>query len=306
MRRIALALPLSLLLVACPEKPKEDPVKPTTSTTASATASAAPSASAASSATASADAGTHSEHTNCPSGVDGATTAIKDVEGGVEVSITGKDEAGGKEIRTRMAKLAESAKTAQSDAGASKHDHSGGGHGRFGHCTIVMKGTKLETSEIPNGSKAKVTALDKTEVDWLRRETRDRDKESKAPGGEGTGSKKMAHCPAAVEGAKTAVKDTKEGVVVTVTGPADKVADIRTRAKAIAEVAKKPEPTKVEHTGTGTGGGQLGKCPIDPEGDDTVDIKEIEGGIEATIKTKKDVAALQKEVHLRAGSFGAK
>jgi hypothetical protein len=62
----------------------------------------------------------------------------------------------------------------------------------------------------------------------------------------------------------------------------------------------------VEHTGTGTGGGQLGKCPIDPEGDDTVDIKEIDGGIEATIKTKKDVAALQKEVHLRAGGFGAK
>jgi len=256
---------------------------------------------------ASGDAGMHEEHKNCPSGVEGATTTIKDVEGGVEVSVTAKDEAGGKEVRARMAKLAESAKTAQSDAGAAaKHDHSGGGHGRYGHCTIVMKGTKLETSDVPNGVKAKVTALDKTEVDWLRRETRDRDKESKQPGGEGTGSHKMAHCPAAVEGAKTTVKDTKEGVIVTVTGAADKVAEIRTRAKAIADVAKKPDPAKVEHTGTGTGGGQLGKCPIDPEGDDTVDIKEIDGGIEATIKTKKDVAALQKEVHLRAGGFGAK
>jgi hypothetical protein len=233
-------------------------------------------------------------------------TTIKDVEGGVEVTVVGKDDTAGKEIRARMAKLADSQKVAQSDAGEAKHDHSGGGHGRFGHCTIVMKGTKLETSEIPNGSKAKVTAIDKGEVDWLRRETRDRDKESKAPGAEGTGSHKMAHCPAAVEGAKTLVKDTKDGVVVTVTGPADKVADIRARAKALADVAKKPEPQKVEHTGTGTGGGALGNCPIDPEGDDTVDLKDVEGGIEATVKTKKDVVALQKEVHLRAGNFGAK
>jgi hypothetical protein len=242
---------------------------------------------------------------HCPSAVPGATTTIKDVEGGVEVAVTGKDEGSGKEIRDRMTKLVDAAKVAAGDAGA-KHDHSGGGHGRFGHCTVVMKGTKLETSDIPNGSKAKVTALDKGEVDWLRRETRDRDKESKEAGGEGTGSHKMAHCPAAVDGAKTAVKDTKDGVVVTVTGPADKVADIRARAKIIADVAKKPDPQKVEHTGTGTGGGGLGKCPIDPEGDDTVDIKDVEGGIEATVKTKKDVAALQKEVHTRAGNFGAK
>jgi hypothetical protein len=305
-RRIAaLVLPLSLLLAACPEKPKPSPESAAADASVGA---ASASASASASTAAAADAGApDSRMAHCPSAVDGATTAIKDVEGGVEVSVTAKDDNAGKEIRDRMAKLLDAAKTAQSDAGAAHHDHSGGGHGRFGHCTIVMKGTKLETSDLPNGSKAKVTALDKTEVDWLRRETRDRDRESKAPGGgTGTGSHHMAHCPAAVEGAKVSVKDIKEGVVVTVTGPADKVGDIRDRAKAIADVAKKPEPPKVEHTGTGTGGGGVGKCPIDPEGDDTVDIKEIEGGIEATVKTKRDVAALQKEIHTRAGNFGGK
>ncbi len=304
MRRIALCVPFfALFLVACPEKPKEDASKATPSASAIASTMATASASA----SAAADSGAaDSRMSHCPSAVDGATVAIKDVEGGVEVSVTGKDDATGKEIRTRMAKLVDVAKVAQADAGAAHHDGSGGGHGRFGHCTIVMKGTKLETSDIPNGSKAKVTALDKSEVDWLRRETRDRDKEAKEPGSSGAGTHHMAHCPAAVEGAKVAVKDTKDGVVVTVTGPADKVADIRARGKAIADVAKKPEPAKVEHTGTGTGGGAVGKCPIDPEGDDTVDIKEVDGGIEATIKTKKDVAALQKEVHTRAGNFGGK
>jgi hypothetical protein len=239
---------------------------------------------------------------HCPSAVPGATVTIKDIEGGVEVSVVGKDEAAGKDIRERMAKLVASAKS-DADSGVHHTGHGEGG-GRTGHCTIVMKNTKVDSTDVPNGIKAKVLAKDKAEVDWVRRETRDRDKDSHSPGG--VGEHKMAHCPAAVEGAKVAVKDDKEGVVVTVTGPADKVADIRARAKHIADVAAKPDPKKPEHTGEGTGGGQTGKCPIDPEGDDTVTIKDVEGGIEATVKTKKDVAALQKETRARAGNFGAK
>jgi hypothetical protein len=241
---------------------------------------------------------------NCPTAVTGADVAIKDVDGGVEIAVTGKDDATTGEIRSRMKKLAEQVKL---DAGGGqKHDHSGSGGGTTGRCTIIMRNTKLVTAEIPNGAKATVAPADKSELDWLRRETKERDKEAKSAGAEGSGTQRMAHCPSAVDGAKTSVKDSKDGVVVTVTGPADKVAEIRTRAKHAADVAKKAEGKKVEHSGGGTGGGGLGHCPIVVEGDTSVDVKEIEGGVEVQVKTTSDVTALQKEAKLRAGNFPAK
>jgi hypothetical protein len=241
---------------------------------------------------------------NCPSAAPGATVALKDVEGGIEISITAKDEAGTKEIKSRMTKLVEADKN-ESAAGV-KHDHGGSGGGAYGRCTIVMRNTKLETADIPGGVKATVKAKDKTEVDWLRRETKDRDKEAKMPAAEGAGTHRMAHCPSAVPGAKTAVKDSKEGVIVTVTGTGDAVKDIRDRAKHAAEISKLAEPPKVEHNSEGKGGGGIGRCPVVVEGDTTVEAKDVEGGSEITVKAKKDVAALQKEAKLRAGNFGAK
>ena len=243
---------------------------------------------------------------NCPASTPGATVTMKDVDGGIEVSITAKDDATAKEIKSRMAKLVESDKN---ESAGGKHDHSGSGGGRSGHCVVVMRKTKLETADLPNGVKATVKAIDKTEIDWLRRETRERDKDSGMAGSAGAGVHKMAHCPSAVEGAKTVVKDTKEGVIVSVTAPpgaADKVKDIRDRAKHTADVAKMAEPPKVEHNSEGMGGGGLGRCPVVVEGDTTVDVKDIENGTEITVKAKKDVAGLQKEAKLRAGNFGAK
>ena len=272
------------------------------SVSASATPSAAPSASASAS---SPDAGAKRDMSNCPTAVAGADVAIKDVDGGVEVAVTGKDDATSTDIRARMKKLSE---LARSDAGPGRHDHSGSGGGTTGRCTIVMRNTKLVTAEIPHGAKVTVTPLDKAELDWLRRETKERDKEAKSVGAEGMGAMRMAHCPSAVEGAKTVVTDAKDGVVVTVTGPADKVDEIRQRAKHTADVAKKltggPEAgPKVEHSGSGTGGGALGHCPIVVEGDTTVDVKDVAGGAAITVKTKGDAAALQKEAKLRAGNF---
>ncbi|MBS2012762.1 MAG: hypothetical protein JST00_07745 [Deltaproteobacteria bacterium] len=308
MRSLLPALALSLLVVACDDKKPAPPPVPSVSASASAvsSASASASASAAPSASASAagDAGAKSdEHkANCPTAAPGATVALKDVEGGIEVSVTGKDEATTKDIKARLAKLVEADKK-EAAGPALKHDHSGSGGGRFGHCTIVMKNTKLETAEIPNGVKVTVKANDKSEVDWLRRETRDRDKEAKAPGGAEAGKHRMAHCPSAVEGAKTSLKDIKEGVVVTVTGSGDAVKEIRERAKHTADVAKMTDPPKVEHNSEGKGGGGLGHCPVVVEGDTTVEVKEIEGGAEITVKAKKDPAALQKEAKARAAAL---
>jgi TusA-related sulfurtransferase len=300
--------------IGCDEKKKTEatPAPSATTTTAAvadaAAATATDAAAATGAATATGDAGKQDAHmANCPSAAPGATVALKDVEGGVEITITGKDEAAGKDIKARMVKLVESHKN-EADAGV-KHDHAGGGGGAYGRCTIVMRNTKLETADIANGVKATVKANNKTEVDWLRRETRERDTEAKLPAAEGAGTHKMAHCPSAVEGAKTVVKDAKEGVIVTITAPAnaaDKLKDIRDRAKHTADVAKMTEPPKVEHNAEGKGGGGLGRCPVVVEGDTTVEVKDIDNGVEINVKAKKDVGALQKEAKLRAGNFGAK
>lgn len=306
MRRVVssvLAVASFALLSACEKKPDTSPAPmpvPVNAPTARATESAAsptPGADAAS--------GAHDSHmANCPTAAPGATVAVKDVEGGVEISITGKDEPVTKEIRARMAKLVEADKN-EVDAGV-KHTSKGEGGGRYGRCTIVMRNTKLETTDITGGIKATVKAKDKTEVDWLRRETRDRDKEAKSPGSDAAGTHRMGHCPSAVEGAKTAIKETKEGVVVTVTGAGDAVKEIRERAKHTANVAKMTEPPKAEHNSEGKGGGGLGRCPVVVEGDTTVETKDVDNGVEITVKAKKDVVALQKETKLRAANFTGK
>ena len=309
---LVLAAGLALGSVGCDDKKKTEatPTPSATTTTATMTDAATAMAGDAMAATADAgmamgDAGAHDAHmAHCPAAAPGATVALKDVEGGIEISITGKDDAAAKDIKARMAKLVESDKN-EAAAGV-KHSGKGEGHGVYGRCTIVMRNTKLETADLPNGVKATVKASDKTEIDWLRRETRDRDREAKLPAAEGAGTHRMAHCPSAVEGAKTAVKDSKEGVVVTVTGTGDKVKEIRDRAKHAADVAKMSEPAKVEHTSEGKGGGGLGRCPVIVEGDTTVEVKDIENGSEITVKAKKDVPALQKEAKARAANFGAK
>lgn len=285
------------------ENAAPDAAKPATSASAAASPSAAPSASAAATEV---DSGA-AQHamSNCPTAVTGVETAIKDVDGGVEIAITAKDEAATKEIRERAKKSLEADNlNLKADGGATvQHNHSGAGGGTTGRCTIIQRGTKLSSAEIPGGVKMTVLAKDKSELDWVRRETRERDLEAKSKASEGAGAHRMAHCASAVEGAKTAVKDTKDGVVVTITGPADRVAEIRSRAKHTADVAKKGDAAKVQHSGEGTGGGGVGRCPIVVEGETAVDLKEIPNGVEATVTTKKDIAALQKEAKDRAANF---
>jgi hypothetical protein len=290
-------------LVACDKKATETSpatTPPAASASAAAIASATPDAGAA--AASSGDAvdagGRRREMANCPTSAPNAVVALKDVPGGIEVSVTGKDESLVADIRARATKLVE-ADRQEVDAGV-KHSGRGEGGGRYGRCTIVMRNTSLTTAEIPGGIKATVKAKDAAEVDWLRRETRDRDREAKSPGAEGAGAQRMGHCPSAVSGAKTDVKDVTDGVVVTVTGPAEALKEIRDRAAHTANVSKMADAAKLEHNGEGRGGGGLGRCPVVVEGETTVAVKEIPTGVEITVSAKKDVAALQKEAKARA------
>ena len=97
-----------------------------------------------------------------------------------------------------------------------KHTGQGEGGGLLGRCPIVLKDTTITTADLPNGSKMTVVAKDATEVDWLRRETRDREEDLKLAGSP-AGTGKMAHCPSAIAGVSTTLKNTKDGVSVILT-----------------------------------------------------------------------------------------
>lgn len=110
----------------------------------------------------------------------------------------------------------------------------------------------------------------------------------------------MQHCPTAVPGAKTEIKDNKDSVEVTVTATdAAKTQEIRTRAKHVTESAK-ADPSTVEHNGKGHGGGGLGQCEIVLK-DTTITAEDVDGGSKITVKPTKpvDLEWLKKETHAR-------
>jgi hypothetical protein len=105
---------------------------------------------------------------------------------------------------------------------------------------------------------------------------------------------KMANCPNAVEGATTEISDAEGAVVITVTvaDEADEaaVAEVRKRAAAL-EAVDDATSDQVEHTGKGTGGGALGKCPVVMK-DTSLALEEVEGGVKITV-TPSDAANLE-------------
>jgi len=295
----AIALAAASLALAGCEDPKPTPPPMTSAKPAATMAAPTATAMAAPTSTAAAAAG---KMANCPSAVEGAATDIKDIEGGVEVAITAKTEAGTKDIRARAKALAEAAKT---DSANRKHTGTGEGGGALGRCPVVMRDVTLDLSDIEGGTKVVVKIKEAAQLDWLRRESRERLVELATPGAKDAGQGKMIHCPSAVEGAKTAVKKAADAVVVTVTATGDdKVKDVRDRAKHLAEASKAAGAGK--HTGDGSGGGGFGRCPVVLE-NTTVTAKDVEGGSELTVKPKDKAGldALAKDAEERAKNFGS-
>jgi hypothetical protein len=214
------------------------------------------------------------------------------------VTVTAKDEAKTKEIRERAKFLSDASKT---EGPSKQHNGTGAGGGAFGRCPVVNRNTTVETENIEGGSKITVKPKEPAEVDWVRRESRERLKELGEPGAREAGQGKMAHCPSAIDETTTTVKATKDAVVVTIVAKDEaKTKEIRERATFLAEASKK-DPASAEHKGDGSGGGGFGRCPIIVK-DTTVTVKEVAGGAEATVKPKAaaDVPALEKEAKERA------
>jgi hypothetical protein len=303
--------PLALLslatLAACDDK-KTDPAPTPSAPLLSASnlrLKLVPTGSAAPSAAASAEAPpANGKMAHCPNAVAGATTDIKDVDGGVEMTISATTDAAKADIKERAKHTAEAAKEHAKDA--KDHTGTGTGGGMSGRCPVVLHDTTLVFADTADGTKITIKANDAKQVDWLRRETRERVAEMKDPDAKGAGERHMANCPSAAKNATTTVKEGSDSVAVTVIAKADDdVKEIRERAKKLVEAAKK-DPTTVKHDGHGDGGGKLGRCPVVLE-DTTVESKEVPGGVEVTVKPTKpaDLAHLKQETKDRAQNFAA-
>ncbi len=306
MRSTMMAMALPVLLAGFGSGCKGKGGTPSTgeSTPPTTTASAPPAASASAPAPAgSGKLASSGKMAHCPNAVTGVTTTIADVPGGVEVGITGADPAAIGDVQARVQALLEVQKNQSANI---KHTGTGEGGGLLGRCPIVLKDTEITAAAMAGGSKVTVKTKDAQEVDWLRRETRDREKDLETAGIP-AGAGKMSHCPSAVENAKTTVKNTKDGVaIVVVAGAGDGAKEIRDRAKHLADVSKALDAgaAVASHTGTGGGGGGVGRCPVVLK-DTLLVTKEVTGGAEIDVKAKAvaDVLKLQDESKERAAKF---
>ena len=241
---------------------------------------------------------------HCPDAVPGAKTAITDVAGGVQLTVTSSDAATTADIRARIQALLDAQKN---QSGSVRHSGNGEGGGLLGRCPVVLKDTTVNAIPVDSGSQITVLAKDPAEVDWLRRETRDREEDLEAAGSP-AGAGKMAHCPSAVLGSATTLRNTPDGVSVTILASPvvdSVVSAIRERSRHLAEVADDAGAAlEPPHTGEGGGHGSIGRCPVVVTST-TLKVKEVPGGAQVDVKAKTpaDVPKLQAEAKERAAKF---
>jgi TusA-related sulfurtransferase len=238
---------------------------------------------------------------HCPDAVPGANTSIADVPGGVVLTVTADNPPAVADVQARIQALLEAQKT---QTGNVRHSGNGEGGGLLGRCPVVLKDTTVTSANVSNGAKITVLSKAPDEVDWLRRETRDREEDLEAAGSP-AGAGKMSHCPSAVLGAVTVLKNTTDGVSVTVTAPADDgVKAIRERSKLLAEITNDAGTNEPAHSGEGGGHGSIGRCPIVVTST-ALKVKDVPGGSQVDVKAKMaaDVPKLQAEAKERAAKF---
>lgn len=299
-----------LVSIGCDDaKPKPDALPSATATAQVKTAIASVKAPPTATPSTTASSSDRGKMVHCPSVVDGAATDIQDVEGGVVLTVTAKDKdaAKVKEIRDRSKFLADASKN---EAPGVQHNGTGAGGGAFGRCPVVNRNTIVDAVDVDGGSKITVKPKEPAELDFVRREARERLKELGEPGAREAGQGKMAHCPSAIDATSTDVKAAKDAVVVTIVAKdakdEAKAKEIRERAAKLVEASKK-DPSSVEHRGDGSGGGGFGRCPVVLK-DTSVSAKDVPGGSEVTVKPKAaaDVPALEKEAKERAAKLAGR
>jgi hypothetical protein len=113
---------------------------------------------------------------HCPNSVNGAKTAVQDIKGGVELTVTADNEKATTEIRQRAQHLVTAART---DPNTVQHTGDGHGGGGIGMCPVVLKDTLVSAEDVKGGSKITVRPIKPIDLDWLRKETANRMKSRK-------------------------------------------------------------------------------------------------------------------------------
>jgi hypothetical protein len=108
---------------------------------------------------------------HCPCVVNGASTMVKDVKDGVELTVTAESEQAAGEIRKRAKHLVDAAKT---DPNSVRHTGDGHGGGGIGKCPVVLKDTLVSAEDVKGGSRIVVRPVKPVDLDWLRKETNSR------------------------------------------------------------------------------------------------------------------------------------
>ena len=118
----------------------------------------------------------------------------------------------------------------------------------------------------------------------------------------GAREQKMRHCPSSVPGATTSVTDRKDGVEITVTAQAAAAQEeIRRRARHQERISMQSARGVIEHTGEGTGSGELGYCP-GMLAATRVESQDVPGGARLIVRPLHtgDIQKLQRTTRQRA------
>jgi hypothetical protein len=119
----------------------------------------------------------------------------------------------------------------------------------------------------------------------------------------GTRPRAMANCPSLVPGATTVARNRRSGVELTIRAH-DRTAAREIRRRARLQAALPPVAGPIQHTGTGTGGGAMGYCPV-VHTDARVTVYPVRGGARVLLiaRNPADVARLQRTVRDRTAAL---
>jgi hypothetical protein len=109
---------------------------------------------------------------NCPSAVLGAVTTVVELEDGVELTVTAREEWAQQEIRRRA--QSQGASAWEPERGAIEHTGLGTGSGRYGFCPGVLEGTTVDAELRPDGATLTVRADRPAQAEKLKEVTRER------------------------------------------------------------------------------------------------------------------------------------
>ncbi len=151
---------MAILLVGCDKKDSSSSTSATSSASAGVAIVAPP---------ASIAWGDERRH-RCPTDVQGATSSVADVDGGVALTITASDDKAIAEIRERATRAVEMSQRFGGGSGGPPRVESA----HHGRCAAMMRGAKSDAKNVDGGTQITILATDAVDLTRVRADVRDR------------------------------------------------------------------------------------------------------------------------------------